>query len=71
MRRPSLGFVRRLTAITHGCTSQQSTPVCLVLGGTGLLGRALRATVEELEEQAGDLEGYHFVFVGSKDADLR
>ncbi|CDJ35998.1 GDP-L-fucose synthetase, putative [Eimeria mitis] len=38
---------------------------------TGLLGKALRATVEELEEQAGDLEGYHFVFVGSKDADLR
>lgn len=71
MTRPGLGFVRRLTAITHGCASQQNAHVCLVLGGTGLLGRALRATVEELEEQAGDLEGYHFVFVGSKEADLR
>ncbi|CDI75507.1 GDP-L-fucose synthetase, putative [Eimeria praecox] len=70
MTRPSLGFVRRLTAITHGSSSQK-THVCLVLGGTGLLGSALRATVEDLEEQAGDLEGYHFIFVGSKDADLR
>ncbi|CDJ53621.1 GDP-L-fucose synthetase, putative [Eimeria brunetti] len=71
MTRHGLGFVRRLTAITHGYTSHPHTPVCLVLGGTGLLGMALRATVEELEEHAGDLEGYHFIFVGSKEADLR
>ncbi|CDJ60579.1 GDP-L-fucose synthetase, putative [Eimeria maxima] len=70
-RRRDVSFPSHQQPLPQLEQSTQSTPVCLVLGGTGLLGRALRATVEELEEQAGDLEGYHFVFVGSKDADLR
>ncbi|CDJ69355.1 GDP-L-fucose synthetase, putative [Eimeria necatrix] len=71
MTRPGVALVRKLTAITHGCSFQPRENVCLVLGGTGLLGKALKSTVEELEAQAGDLDGYDFVFVGSKDADLR
>ncbi|XP_026193362.1 GDP-L-fucose synthase [Cyclospora cayetanensis] len=73
MTRPGIGLVKKLTGLSHSNTgsSQSRTPVCLVLGGTGLLGKALQATVHALEEQAGDLEGYRFVFVGSRDADLR
>lgn len=71
MTRPGLGLVRKLTGLAHSGSSGSRNHVCLVLGGTGLLGRALQATVEELEEQASDLDGYHYVFVGSHDADLR
>lgn len=71
MTRPGLGLVRKLTGLGHSGSSGSRNHVCLVLGGTGLLGRALHATVEELEEEASDLDGYHYVFVGSHDADLR
>lgn len=39
--------------------------VCLVTGGTGLVGRGLQEVVE-----SEPVPGWSFVFVGSKDADL-
>lgn len=71
MARPAMGIVKRLTGLTHTSPTTSRTPVCLVLGGTGLLGKALKNTVKELDEQVGDIEGYNFIFVGSRDADLR
>ena len=41
--------------------------VCLVTGGTGLVGEGVREVVTE----AGPVPGEQWVFVGSKDADLR
>ena len=40
-------------------------PVCLVTGGTGLVGRGLQEAIE-----SDPVPGWSFVFVGSKDADL-
>ena len=42
----------------------------LVTGGSGLVGKAIQAAVEE-EIKSGAGLGEKFVFVGSKDADLR
>jgi len=39
--------------------------VCLVTGGTGLVGRGLQEVVE-----SEPVPGWSFVFVGSKDADI-
>lgn len=66
-----MGLVRRLTGLTHPVAHMSRAHICLVLGGTGLLGKALAAVVKDLVPHTGDLDGYHFVFVGSREADLR
>ncbi|KAL8427619.1 hypothetical protein Efla_005794 [Eimeria flavescens] len=66
----AIKIVKKL-ARAHGRHSAAKNSVCLVLGGTGLLGKALLERVKELDEQAGDLDGYGFVFASSSDADLR
>jgi len=45
--------------------SESPNVVCLVTGGTGLVGRGLQEVVE-----SEPIPGWSFVFVGSKDADL-
>ncbi|KAI0057290.1 epimerase-domain-containing protein [Artomyces pyxidatus] len=51
----------------------QSTPVVLVTGGTGLVGYALRHVIETelVGSRYGRREGEQWVFVSSKEADLR
>ena len=63
--------MKKLTGLTHLGSGGSGNHICLVLGGTGLLGKALQAAVEDLEEEPGILKGYHYVFVGSHEADLR
>lgn len=43
--------------------------VCLVTGGTGLVGKAIQAVVQSNQKEWQE-QGWTFVFVGSKDADL-
>ncbi|KAL8449056.1 hypothetical protein Emed_003408 [Eimeria media] len=66
----AIRMVKKLTR-GHGRHSGSRNATCLVLGGTGLLGKALLERVKELNEEAGDLDGYGFVFASSTDADLR
>ena len=49
--------------------SSSPRKVVLVTGGTGLVGSAIKFVVEEEKESGGG--GEDFVFVSSKDADLR
>ncbi|KAL8448227.1 hypothetical protein Emag_003995 [Eimeria magna] len=65
----AIRMVKKLTR-SHGRHSSSRNATCLVLGGTGLLGKALLERVKELNEEAGDLDGYGFVFASSTDADL-
>lgn len=46
-------------------SSESPKTICLVTGGTGLVGRGLQDVVE-----SEPVPGWSFVFVGSKDADL-
>ncbi|KAL8435816.1 hypothetical protein ACSSS7_002193 [Eimeria intestinalis] len=66
----AIRMVKKLTR-AHGRHPGSRNATCLVLGGTGLLGKALLERVKELNEEAGDLDGYSFVFASSSDADLR
>lgn len=49
------------------------TSVILVTGGTGLVGRAIQHVVEHepVDSQFGQLSGEKWVFLGSRDGDMR